>query len=108
MLSPKKVKYRKRMRGRLKGKPTGGTELNFGDFAENITTQGIDLSNIPVGTQLHLGNAILEIAQIGKKCHHDCEVFKVVGDCVMPRKGIFAKVIKEGEISDESYCYYTV
>ncbi|MBC8384180.1 MAG: MOSC domain-containing protein [Candidatus Cloacimonetes bacterium] len=89
------------MRGR-------GIELNFGDFAENITTKGIELATIPVGTTLHLGDAVIEITQIGKECHHGCEIFQKVGDCVMPRKGIFAKVIKEGEISSESYCYYII
>jgi len=85
-----------------------GIELNYGDFAENITTEGIDLSSIPIGTKLYLGNAILEITQIGKECHHDCAVFQIVGDCVMPRKGVFAKVLKGGEISNESYCYYHI
>ena len=85
-----------------------GIDLNFGDFAENITTKDIDLAAIPIGTQLFLGEAVIEITQIGKECHHGCEIFQIVGDCVMPRKGIFAKVIKEGVISNESYCYYDI
>ncbi len=85
-----------------------GIELNFGDFAENITTEGIDLSSIPIGTKLYLGDSVLEITQIGKECHHDCAVFQIVGDCVMPRKGVFAKVLKEGVISNESSCYYLI
>ncbi len=85
-----------------------GIELGFGDFAENITTKGIDLAAIPIGSKLFMDEAVIEITQIGKKCHHGCEIFQKVGDCVMPRKGIFAKVIREGEISDESYCYYII
>ncbi len=85
-----------------------GIELNFGDFAENITTAGIDLSNFTIGTKLYLGEAILEITQIGKECHQDCEIFQIIGDCVMPRKGVFAKVLKGGKISNESYCYYHI
>lgn len=83
-----------------------GLELNFGDFAENITTEGIELYSLPIGTQLHLGETIVEVTQIGKKCHHDCEIYQKIGDCVMPRKGIFVIVKKEGDISNESNCYY--
>lgn len=85
-----------------------GIELNFGDFAENITVKGIKLDELPIGTQLYLGEAVLEITQIGKECHHGCEIFQIVGDCVMPRKGVFAKVIKEGEISHETHCHYII
>jgi len=87
------------MRGR-------GVEINFGDFAENITTQGIDLAGLPVGTRLHLGEAILEVTQIGKECHQGCAIFQAVGDCVMPRRGIFTKVIHGGRIRSDSDCYY--
>ncbi|MBC8209036.1 MAG: MOSC domain-containing protein [Desulfobulbaceae bacterium] len=73
-----------------------GLKLNHGDFAENITTQGLDLPALPVGTQLQAGEATLEVTQIGKKCHKGCEIFKKVGDCIMPREGIFAKVITPG------------
>ena len=74
-------------------------ELNFGDFAENITTEGLVLYEIPIGTRMKLGNdVILEVTQIGKKCHHDCEIMQTIGDCVMPREGVFAKVLKGGEI----------
>lgn len=85
-----------------------GVELKFGDFAENITTENIDLSKIAVGTKLFLGNAIVEVTQIGKECHHGCEIFQKIGDCVMPRKGIFVIVLEEGEISNESNCYYHI
>ena len=74
--------------------------LNFGpgDFAENILTKGLELYTLPVGTLLSVGETILEITQIGKKCHNDCEIKKLVGTCVMPTEGIFAKVIKEGRV----------
>ncbi len=71
-------------------------ELCPGIFAENITTEGIELHKIPIGAKLRLGEAILEITQIGKACHHGCEIFKKVGDCVMPREGVFARVVKGG------------
>ena len=87
------------MRGR-------GVELGFGDFAENITTRGVDLAALPVGTRLHLGPAVLEVTQIGKECHHGCAIREAVGDCVMPRLGIFARVLLGGEISRDSECYY--
>ncbi|GAB5046842.1 MOSC domain-containing protein [Thermodesulfovibrio sp. TK110] len=72
--------------------------LNYGDFAENITTQGIDLLSLPVGTKLKIGECILEITQHGKSCHSKCEIFKAVGDCIMPKEGVFAKVLKGGKI----------
>jgi len=83
-----------------------GIDLNPGDFAENITTEGIVLSELPVGTRLYIGDSELEITQIGKKCHHDCAVFHAVGDCVMPRRGIFARVLRGGRINSESSCHY--
>jgi MOSC domain-containing protein YiiM len=73
--------------------------LKPGDFAENITTQGIEVMKLPVGTRLKIGGqAELEVTQIGKECHLSCEIRRQVGDCVMPREGIFAVVITEGEI----------
>ena len=76
-----------------------GLELKPGDFAENVTTQGLDLPNLPVGTRLRLGNEVeLEVTQIGKACHHGCAIKQQVGDCVMPREGIFAKVLRGGLI----------
>lgn len=79
-----------------KGLPTDG--LCHGVFAENITTEGIELYTIPVGTQLKVGECIIEITQIGKECHEGCAIQKLVGKCVMPREGIFAKVIKGGKV----------
>jgi MOSC domain-containing protein YiiM len=81
-------------------------ELSFGSFAENITTGGIELASLPVGTLLHVGGAVLEIARIGKQCHEGCAISKTLGDCVMPRRGVFARVIRGGEIDRESVCYY--
>ncbi|MEJ2491777.1 MAG: MOSC domain-containing protein [Desulfuromonadales bacterium] len=75
-----------------------GLNVDYGDFAENLTTQGIDLTAIPVGAQLTIGQARLEITQIGKTCHTRCEIYHQAGDCVMPREGIFAKVLVGGEI----------
>lgn len=87
------------MRGR-------GIELGCGDFAENVTTRGIDLGALPIGTLLNLGPALVQITQIGKECHHGCAIFHAVGDCVMPRKGVFARVLRGGEIDHESRCHY--
>ncbi len=76
-----------------------GLDVDPGNFAENITTQGIRLWELPVGTRMQLGlEAIVEVTQIGKECHDRCAIFHQVGDCVMPREGIFAKVLKEGTI----------
>jgi MOSC domain-containing protein YiiM len=76
-----------------------GIKVSTGDFAENITTEGIDLQELSVGSKLRLGpEAEIEITQFGKKCHRACEILKLVGDCVMPREGLFAKVIKAGQI----------
>ncbi|OPY74762.1 MAG: MOSC domain protein [Syntrophorhabdus sp. PtaU1.Bin153] len=76
-----------------------GLDVNPGDFAENLTTEGIELPTLPVGTMLRVGNGInLRITQIGKECHARCAIFQQVGDCVMPREGIFAEVLTEGEV----------
>jgi MOSC domain-containing protein YiiM len=83
-----------------------GVEISFGDFAENITTRGIELAALPIGTRLHLGEAILEVTQIGKECHQGCAIFQAVGDCVMPRRGIFTKVLEGARIHRDSECYY--
>ncbi|MBA7640962.1 hypothetical protein ES703_48634 [subsurface metagenome] len=77
-----------------------GAKVSPGNFAENITTEGIDLLLLEVGSKLKLGESTeLEITQFGKRCHSRCEIFKQVGDCIMPREGIFAKVIKPGRIN---------
>lgn len=76
-----------------------GLDVHYGDFAENLTTEGIDLPSLPIGTRLKIGSKVmLEVSQIGKICHNRCNIFYSVGDCVMPREGIFAKVLHSGEI----------
>lgn len=74
----------------------GLDHLTPGVFAENITTEGIILYELPVGTVLKIGNTIHEVTQIGKECHDGCEIKKITGDCVMPREGIFTKVLEGG------------
>lgn len=71
-------------------------DIPVGAFAENILTEGIEVSLLPVGTRLQIGSCLLEIRQIGKECHKDCAIRKQVGDCVMPREGVFAIVLKDG------------
>ena len=74
-----------------------GVNVNPGDFAENLTVKGIELFQLPVGTKLRVGDKVLlEVTQIGKECHHGCAIRVQVGDCVMPREGIFARVLEEG------------
>ena len=73
-------------------------DIAIGAFAENILTDGIELFSLPVGTRLKVGETLLEITQIGKECHAACAIRKQVGDCVMPREGIFTKVIVEGTV----------
>ena len=73
-------------------------DIPVGAFAENILTEGIELATLPVGSKLMVGNSLLEVTQIGKECHHDCAIRKQVGDCVMPREGIFAIVLEEGTL----------
>lgn len=76
-----------------------GLNVQYGDFAENLTIEGIDLPALPIGTRLKVGKEVLlEVTQIGKECHSRCNIFYTVGDCVMPREGIFAKVLVGGEI----------
>ena len=77
------------MRQRFPDIPTGA-------FAENILTRGIALSTLPVGTKLRVGQVLLQVTQIGKECHADCAIRRQVGDCVMPREGIFTRVLEEG------------
>ncbi len=76
-----------------------GLDVGPGDFAENITTRGIDLVNLPIGTRLKVGEEVLmEVTQIGKECHTRCAIYYQAGDCVMPREGIFTKVLKGGRV----------
>ena len=75
-----------------------GLELKPGDFAENVTTTGLKLQTLAIGTQLRVGQALLEITQIGKECHTRCAIYQQAGDCVMPRDGVFATVVESGQV----------
>jgi MOSC domain-containing protein YiiM len=76
-----------------------GLDVTFGDFAENIATSGIDWQKVPIGTKLRVGDsALVEITQIGKECHNRCAIYYMAGDCIMPREGIFARVLEGGKI----------
>ena len=72
--------------------------LKPGDFAENILVRGMKVYELPVGTRLRVGTALCEVTQIGKECHQDCAIRKAAGDCVMPRQGIFVKVLRSGRV----------
>jgi MOSC domain-containing protein YiiM len=73
-------------------------DLVPGSFAENLTTEGFDLSVLKIGDRLRVADSVLEVTQIGKECHTRCEVFRKTGDCIMPKKGIFTRVIKGGNV----------
>lgn len=75
-----------------------GLKAGPGDFAENITTEGIDLVKLPVGTRLTMGGVEAEVTQIGKTCHSRCEIYRQAGDCIMPEEGIFVSVLKGGNL----------
>jgi MOSC domain-containing protein YiiM len=75
-----------------------GLDVNAGDFAENITTSGIDLVSLPIGSRLQVRGTMLEVTQIGKECHTRCAIYYQAGDCVMPKEGIFVRVISGGTI----------
>lgn len=81
-----------------KMKAAGAENLKFGDFAENLTTEGIILYDLPVGTRMRIGETLHEVTQIGKECHSGCAISKTVGKCVMPKEGIFTKVLENGRI----------
>ncbi len=75
-----------------------GLDVKPGDFAENLTTEGIELPTLPIGTTLRVGEVLMKVTQIGKECHTRCAIFYQVGDCVMPKEGIFTEVIAGGEV----------
>lgn len=85
-----------------------GVTLSYGDFAENITTSGIDLPSLPIGTKLYINTVILEVTQIGKECHKGCAIMAQIGDCIMPRMGIFTKVVRGGVIHCEDTGTYNI
>ena len=76
-----------------------GLDAGYGDFAENITTEGVDLVHLPIGTTIRIGDSVtLRVTQIGKVCHERCAIYYQAGDCVMPKEGIFAEVVTEGDV----------
>lgn len=74
--------------------------MEEGAFGENLIVQGFDLKALPIGTKLCCNDVVLEVTQIGKQCHSGCEIFKIMGDCIMPREGIFTRVLHGGIISE--------
>lgn len=84
-----------------KMKALGAEGLDSGKFAENITTEGLVLYELPIGTKLKIGETLMEVTQIGKECHKGCAIRNQVGDCIMPREGIFARVLEGGWIKPE-------
>lgn len=77
-----------------------GADVKDGDFGENLIVQGIDFKTYPIGTQFRCNDVILELTQIGKECHKGCAIYQVMGDCIMPREGVFTKVIHGGTITE--------
>ena len=75
-----------------------GLKVRAGSFAENITTEGLELYTLPIGTRMRIGTALAEVTQIGKVCHDRCAIYYQAGDCVMPREGIFVKILEPGEV----------
>ena len=73
-----------------------GAEIDYGAFGENLIVEGFELRNLPIGTQLRSGDVLLEITQIGKECHSHCEIYKQMGECIMPHEGVFAIVLEGG------------
>ncbi|CQR74222.1 MOSC domain protein [Sporomusa ovata DSM 2662] len=76
-----------------------GLDVHPGDFAENLTTEGINLPALPIGTKLKIGDVLMEVSQIGKECHNRCNIYYQAGDCVMPKEGIFAIVVTGGQVA---------
>lgn len=76
-----------------------GADVGNGDFGENLLVEGLELQKLPVGSHIHIGEAVLELTQKGKECHSHCAIYRQVGDCIMPREGVFARVLKGGRVS---------
>ncbi|MBF1715461.1 MAG: MOSC domain-containing protein, partial [Selenomonas sp.] len=75
-----------------------GADVDFGAFGENVVAEGFRFKELPLGTRLHVGDVFLEITQIGKECHSHCQIYHQVGDCIMPREGVFARVLHGGTL----------
>jgi len=76
-----------------------GANIVDGAFGENLIVEGFDLSKLPIGTRFRCNDVILELTQVGKECHSHCQIYKIMGDCIMPREGVFTKVIQGGKIA---------
>ncbi len=76
-----------------------GAEVRDGDFGENLVVSGIDFRTLPIGTKFQCNDVVLELTQIGKECHHGCQIFQKMGECIMPREGVFTRVLHGGTIS---------
>lgn len=77
-----------------------GAPIDEGAFGENLIVSGYDLKNLPIGTKFRCNDVVLELTQIGKKCHSGCEIFKIMGDCIMPREGVFTRVLHGGTVTE--------
>lgn len=77
-----------------------GAIVTYGDFGENLVVSDIDFAALPVGSRLSVGEALLEITQIGKECHHHCAIYEAMGECIMPTQGVFAKVLRGGSVAE--------
>jgi len=82
-----------------------GAKVDHGDFGENLVVAGVDFKTLPVGTKLKCNDVEMEVTQIGKECHTHCEIYKTMGDCIMPREGVFVKILHEGTISVDDHLY---
>lgn len=92
------VEFREKQKQILEERGSVDELVRAGSFGENLLVSGFDFKTLPVGTRLQCGEVILEITQIGKKCHSGCEIYRIMGDCIMPREGVFARVIHGGTI----------
>ena len=81
-----------------------GGDVDFGAFGENLVIEGFELSKLPIGQRLTVGEVLLEITQIGKECHDKCAIYYQVGECIMPKNGIFARVLKGGKVKVGEEC----
>lgn len=77
-----------------------GADVAFGAFGENLVVSGYDFKTLPIGTKFQCNDVVLELTQIGKECHHGCQIFQTMGDCIMPREGVFCKVLHGGTITE--------
>lgn len=83
----------------IEGFKERGAQVGNGAFGENIIVEGFDLKSLPLGTRFRSGDVVLELTQVGKECHSHCAIYHQVGDCIMPREGVFCKVIEGGRIA---------